>query len=148
MLYEEVVSSRLLNLILGIVLLPILVLMIALRNQPEALKILGIEALVVSIILMDASAIKITIDEESIRIRGRLGILLRKTVRIEEIEGYSIGKHWMSCQSRGAILHFTVPAKGCILLKRRKGITVSFSTNNPEEVGNILSMLGVPKIIL
>ncbi|CAB49704.1 hypothetical protein [Pyrococcus abyssi] len=146
MLYEESVSSKLLNLVLLVTLLPIIILAVYLRNQPYALKILAIEGIIVSIIVLEASAIRILIDDDGIRIRGRLGLFLRKTIRLEEIEWYSVSHGWMSCQYRSLILHFSIPAKGCVLIKRKKGMNVSFSTNNPEEVSKVLSMLGIPKV--
>ncbi|AEC52856.1 hypothetical protein PNA2_1942 [Pyrococcus sp. NA2] len=146
MLYEETVTSKLMNAILAIVILPILILMVYLRNQPSALKILTVEGIVVLTIVLDASAIRILIDNESIKIRGRLGLLIRKTIRLEEIEWYSVSEGWMSCQYKSMIMHFSVPAKGCVLIKRRSGMNVSFSTNKPEEISSVLSMLGIPRV--
>ncbi|WP_048151333.1 hypothetical protein [Palaeococcus ferrophilus] len=108
----------------------------------------GVEAMIISLtvltlILLDVSTIKIQIDEREVRIRGLLGIILRKTVPLEEIEGFSLGRSWTEC--RGG-WHFTLPAEGCVLLVRKRGWSVSFSTNRPHEVSRILETLGVSRV--
>lgn len=94
------------------------------------------------IVFVDVIAIRVEIDEREVRIRGLLGLLVRKTVRIENIASFSVSEGWMGCS--GAI-HFNLPAKGCVMLRQKKGWTVSFTTNNPEEVARVLAMLGVPR---
>ena len=93
-------------------------------------------------VFLDIIAVKIEIDEREVRIRGLLGLMVRKTVKIDNIASFSVSEGWMSCS--GAI-HFTLPARGCIILRQKKGWTVSFTTNHPEEIARILAMLGVPR---
>jgi len=97
---------------------------------------------VLILIFADVLALRVEIDEREVRIRGLLGLLVRKTVRIENIASFSVSEGWMGCS--GAI-HFNLPAKGCVMLRQKKGWTVSFTTNNPEEVARVLAMLGVPR---
>lgn len=66
----------------------------------------GVEAMlasltVLTLILLDVSTIRIQIDEREVRVRGLLGIVIRKTVPIEEIEGFSVGRSWTDCRGSG-----------------------------------------------
>ncbi|MFA4639840.1 hypothetical protein QDY65_00390 [Pyrococcus kukulkanii] len=142
MLYEETVQSRGYNLFLAILFAPILIVLFAVRNNPPAVGIVGIEAIIVFAIIWDISALNIRITQEEIRIRGRLGLLVRKTIKIEDIESYSVKEGWMSCSG---LLHFMLPAKACVLITRKRGISVSFSTNRPEEIAYVFSTLNIPR---
>ncbi|WP_456423585.1 hypothetical protein [Thermococcus sp.] len=93
-------------------------------------------------IILDVMAIGMRIYEEGISIIGYLSFMVRKTVKLDEIEWFAVRDGWLSCNAK---LHFTLPAKACVYLKRRKGLDVSFSTTKPEEVKEVLTSLGVPR---
>ena len=94
------------------------------------------------LVFIDVIAIRIEIDEREVRMRGLLGLLIRKTVPIENIASFSVSEGWMRCYGT---IHFTLPARGCVVLRQKKGRTVSFTTNNPDEVARVLVSLGVPR---
>ncbi|WP_010478088.1 hypothetical protein [Thermococcus zilligii] len=142
-LYEEKVSSRGFRIFLLILALPVLFGLYAAYMAGEGFGFMLITALLVVLVLVDAMEIRIEIDERRVSIRGLLGLpLTRKTVEIGNIASFSVTEGWMSCS--GAI-HFNLPAKGCVMLRQKKGWTVSFTTNHPEEVARVLAMLGVPR---
>ena len=141
-LYEERVSSRGFAIFLVLITIPMLWGLMATYQAGQGFPIMLASTFLLLIILLDAAVMKIEIDEREVRIRGLLGLIVRKTVEIENIEEFSIREGWMSCSGT---VHFTLPAKGCVLLRQRKGWTVSFSTNRPEEVAEILATLGVPR---
>ena len=93
-------------------------------------------------IVLEVTAIRVRVYGDGISITGYLGFMIRKTVKLDEIEWFAVRDGWMSCPAR---MHFTLPAKACVYLKRKKGRDVSFSTNRPEEVGEVLTSLGVPR---
>ncbi|ASJ00568.1 hypothetical protein [Thermococcus gorgonarius] len=141
-LYEEKVSSRGFRIFLILAALPMLFGLYATYMAGEGFEFMLITALLVVLVLVDAMELRIEIDEREVRIRGPIGLITRKTVRIENIASFSVAEGWMSCS--GAV-HFSLPAKGCVMLRQKKGWTVSFTTNHPEEVARILAMLGVPR---
>ncbi|WP_461866720.1 hypothetical protein [Thermococcus sp.] len=141
-LYEERVVSKLFLLIM---LIPIVAM--AWGTWETYLTGKGFEIMLTSwvfltLLLLDIMAIKIEIDEEKLRIKGILGIIVRKTIRIEDIKSFKVSDHWMKCYGT---IHFTFPAKGCVIINRHNGWSVSFSTNNPEELAQTLATLGVPR---
>ncbi len=140
-LYEERIFSR------GFALLMLLAVVLlawstAAAYYSKAFWMMFAASLLLLAVLVDIVAIRIEIDEREVRIRGLLGLVVRKTVKIENIASFSVSGGWMGCS--GAI-HFTLPAKGCVVLKQKRGWTVSFTTNHPEEIARILAMLGVPR---
>ncbi|MDV3104482.1 hypothetical protein [Thermococcus waiotapuensis] len=141
-LYEEKVSSRGFRIFLILAALPMLFGLYATYMAGEGFGFMLITALLVVLVLVDAMEIRIEIDERRVSIRGLLGLLTRKTVEIENLASFSVTEGWMSCS--GAI-HFNLPAKGCVILRQKKGWTVSFTTNHPEEVARVLAMLGIPR---
>ncbi|AFK22804.1 hypothetical protein [Pyrococcus sp. ST04] len=145
MLYEEEIKSKALTAVLALSILPMIIAIYATRNIPQASISLSIGLIVLLGLTWDLTGIRIVITDREVKIRGRLGLIIRKTVRLDEVEGYMVGHHWMACQLKAKVLHFTLPAKGCIVLFRRKGLAVSFSTNNPDEISAILSTLGIPR---
>lgn len=141
-LYEESLTNRVFQII---VLIPVLAMFAGLYATYQADK--GVEIMLattvgVAVLLIDVMEIKIEIDEREVRIRGLFGLVVRKTVPIENIAGFEVRKGWMSCYGT---IHFTLPAKACVTIRRKKGWTVSFTTNNPDEVARVLAMLGVPR---
>ena len=93
-------------------------------------------------IVLEVTAIRVRVYGDRISITGYLGFMIRKTVKLDEIEWFAVRDGWMSCSAK---IHFTLPAKACVYLKRQKGWDVSFSTNRPEEVKEVLTSLGVPR---
>ncbi|NJF25527.1 hypothetical protein [Thermococcus sp. Bubb.Bath] len=141
-LYEETLTSRAFQII---VLIPILAMLAGLYSAYHAGEGFGImlaTTLGISVLLLDVAAIKIEIDEREVRIRGLFGLIVRKTVSIENIAGFEVRKGWMSCYGT---IHFTLPAKACVKIRQKKGWTVSFSTNRPENLVEALRALGVPR---
>ncbi len=141
-LYEERLTSRVFQII---VLIPVLAMFAGLYgayHAGEGFEIMLTTTLGISVLLLDVAAIKIEIDEREVRIRGLFGLVVRKTVSTENIAGFEVRKGWMSCYGT---IHFTLPAKACVTIRRKKGWTVSFTTNHPEEVARVLAMLGVPR---
>lgn len=141
-LYEEKISSRGFRIFLLLAALPMLFGLYATYMAGEGFEFMLLTAFFVVITLADGIEMRIEIDERELRIRGLIGILIRKTVRIENIASFSVEEGWMSCSGT---IHFNLPAKGCIMLRQRKGWTVSFTTNNPDGVARVLAMLGVPR---
>ena len=141
-LYEEKISSRGFRIFLLLAALPMLFGLYATYMAGEGFEFMLLTAFFVVITLADGIEMRIEIDERELRIRGLIGILIRKTVRIENIASFSVEEGGMSCSGT---IHFNLPAKGCIMLRQRKGWTVSFTTNNPDEVARVLAMLGVPR---
>ena len=141
MLYEERVSSRGFAVLMALIALPMLWGLYATYQAGEGFEIMLASTVVLLLVLLDASVMRIEIDEREIRIRGLIGLLVRKTVKIENIESFSVAGGWIGCSG---VIHFNLPAKGCILVRQRKGWTVSFTTNNPDEIARVLAMLGVP----
>jgi hypothetical protein len=92
-------------------------------------------------IVLDMMQLRIEVDEEKLKIRSALGLLGRKTIRLDEIKLVRISKGWMSCSG---MIHYTYPGKACVLVERTKGWNVSFTTNRPEELAEVLRNLGVP----
>ncbi|AAL81363.1 hypothetical protein PFDSM3638_06185 [Pyrococcus furiosus DSM 3638] len=96
------------------------------------------------IMTLDITKITIKIDDEGIKIKGRIGLLVRKRVKIEDIEYYKIEEGFLSCQVLYGF-RFNLPAKACVLIKRKTGAPIVFTTNNPDEVSYALSTLGIPR---
>ncbi len=141
-LYEERVMSKI---FLLIVLIPIVTMAWGTWETYLAGKSFGIMLaswIFLTLLLLDITMLKIEIDDYELRVRGAVGLVVRKTVRIDEILSFKVSNHWMKCYGT---IHFTFPANGCVLINRRSGWSVSFSTNNPEDVARILSTLGVPR---
>ncbi|NJE77341.1 hypothetical protein [Thermococcus sp. ES12] len=141
-LYEERVTSRAFQILL---LVPVGIMLAGLYGTYQSEK--GFDVMLaltigVSLVILDAMAIRIEIDERELRIRGLLGLVLRKTVPIENIASFRVGEGWTSCYG---VMHFNLPAKGCVAVHQRKGWTVSFTTNHPEKVAEVLSTLGIPR---
>ncbi|WP_367883302.1 hypothetical protein [Thermococcus peptonophilus] len=95
-------------------------------------------------IVLDLMQLSIEVDEETLKIRSTLGLLARKTIRLNEIKLVKISKGWMSCSG---MIHYTYPpGKACVLIERTKGWSISFTTNRPEELAEALRTLGVPVV--
>lgn len=141
-LYEERLASRTFQIIMLVPIIAMFSGLYATYKADEGVGIMLTATIGVAVLLLDVMAVKIEIDEREVRIRGLLGLVVRKTIKIENIASFSVSEGWMSCS--GAI-HFTLPAKGCVVLKQKRGWTVSFTTNHPEEIARILVMLGVPR---
>ncbi|ASI99061.1 hypothetical protein [Thermococcus celer] len=142
MLYEERVESRPFQAIMLFSILAMLTSLYATYRAGEGFGIALAITAGVSLLLLDVMAIRIEIDERELRIRGVLGLVVRKTVPIENIEGFRVGEGWTSCYGT---IHFNLPARSCVTIHQKKGWTVSFTTNNPEEVARALTTLGVPR---
>ncbi|WP_238516248.1 hypothetical protein [Thermococcus gammatolerans] len=142
MLYEETLYSKWITLLL----LPPLVLMpIGLYESlktGEAVPIMAVSTVLTVTILIEVMAFRVRVYEDRIFLSGFLGLFLRKTVRVDEIEWFAVREGWMSCPAK---IHFTLPAKACVYIKRKKGWDVSFSTNRPEEIIEVLRSLGVQR---
>ena len=141
-LYEETLTSRVFQIIMLAPILAMFAGLYATYRANEGVEIMLATTVGVVILLIDVMAIKIEIDERELRIRGILGLLVRKTVPIENIASFRVGEGWSSCYGT---IHFNLPARGCITIHQKKGWTVSFTTNNPEEVARVLATLGVPR---
>ena len=142
MLYEEKISSKW---ILIFVMLPVAVSLSigfwATYQAGEGMEIpLAVGALVIPLII-DISYMRIQIDDREIRIRGALGLIIRKTIKLEDIMSFEVHEGWMSCSG---FIHFNMPAKGCVVLNTKRW-SVPFSTNNPEEIAQVLATLGIPR---
>ncbi len=138
-LYEERIVSKL---FLLIILTPIAVMAWGVWRAGEGFEIMLASWIFLTFVLLDIMAIKIEIDEGELRIRGLIGLIIRKTIRIDDIRSFKVSDNWMKCYGT---IHFTFPANGCVLINRRTGWSVSLSTNNPEELARVLSTLGVPR---
>ncbi len=141
-LYEERLTSRTFQILMLVPIISMFSGLYATYKAGEGVEIMLAATLGVAVLLLDAMAVKIEIDEREVRVRGLIGLLIRKTVRIENIASFSVSEGWMGCS--GAF-HFNLPARGCVVLRRKKGWTVSFTTNHPEEIARVLAMLGVPR---
>lgn len=97
----------------------------------------------VMVIVLDLMQLKIEVDEEKLKIKSALGLLGRKTIRLDEIKLVRISKGWMSCSG---MIHYTYPGKACVLIERTKGWSVSFTTNRPEKLAEVLRTPGVPVV--
>ncbi|WP_457751381.1 hypothetical protein [Thermococcus sp.] len=141
-LYEERLTNRASQIIMLVPIIAMFAGLYATYQAGEGVEIMLVSTLGVTVLLLDVMAIKIEIDERELRIRGVIGLVVRKTVPIENIASFRVGEGWTSCYGT---IHFNLPAKGCITIHQRKGWTVSFTTNNPEEVARVLATLGVPR---
>ncbi|QDA32514.1 hypothetical protein FH039_10240 [Thermococcus indicus] len=142
MLYEERFSARWVFLLLLPALIALGIGLYMTYKTEEGIWGIAVAWIITLLITVEVSSFKLQIDENSVRIRGGLGLFVRITVRIEDIEGFIVKHDWKACGGR---VHFSLPARGCVLLRKRNGGTVSFSTNNPEEVARVLATLGVPR---
>ncbi|AHF80092.1 hypothetical protein [Thermococcus paralvinellae] len=142
MLYEEKVSSKWIPLLIFIpAMISLLIGVWATYQAGEDIRIpLAIGALVLPLTI-DISYMRIQIDDREIKIRGALGLIIRKTVKLEDIMSFEVHEGWMSCSG---FIHFNMPAKGCVVLNTKRW-NVSFSTNNPEEIAQVLATLGIPR---
>ncbi|NJD98211.1 hypothetical protein E3E26_00095 [Thermococcus sp. LS1] len=141
-LYEETVSNRAFQLIM---LAPIVGMLAGLYGTylaGEGFEIMLISTLAVVIILLDVMVLRIEIDEREIRLRGVIGLIVRKTIPVENIASFRVGGGWTSCYG---MIHFNLPAKGCVTIRQKHGWSVSFTTNRPEDVAMVLSTLGIPR---
>ncbi len=68
--------------------------------------------------------------------------MIRKTVKLDEIEWFAVRGGWTSCPAK---VHFTLPEKACVYLRRRRSWDVSFTTNRQGELSEVLLSLGVPR---
>ncbi|NPA47667.1 MAG: hypothetical protein GXO14_03350 [Thermococci archaeon] len=134
-LYEETVGSRLLK---ALFLLPVVVLAVTIASSGPKLPGL-LSAVLVFVIALEAHQLRITVDEDKLTVGGRLGII-RKKVPLADIEEVEISPGWATCR---AAIHFNVPAKACVIVKRKRGSTLSFTTNRPDELAAALKSLGV-----
>ena len=141
-LYEEKLTSRAFQVIMLIPILALFAGLYATYQAEEGVEIMLATTLAVSIILLDIMVIKIEIDERELRIRGLFGLIIRKTVPIENIASFEVREGWTSCYGT---VHFTLPGKACVTIRQKKGWTVSFTTNKPEELAAVLATLGVPR---
>ncbi|NJE04996.1 hypothetical protein E3E36_02290 [Thermococcus sp. M36] len=141
-LYEETLTNRILQIVLLIPIVSMLIGLYSTYSAGEGFEIMLAATIGVTVLLLDIMAIRIEIDERELRIRGVLGLIVRKTVPIENMASFRVGEGWTSCYGT---IHFNLPAKGCIMLRQKKGWSVSFTTNYPEEVARVLAMLGVPR---
>ncbi len=133
--YEEIVSCRFLK---ALLLIPLVIL--APTFISSGLKLPGLlSAVLVFVLVLDAHELRIRVDEERLTVSGRLGII-RRGVSLEDIEEVDISPRWATCR---AAIHFNVPAKACMIVKRKRGSSLSFTTNRPEELAAVLRSLGV-----
>ncbi|WP_258083879.1 hypothetical protein [Thermococcus thermotolerans] len=141
-LYEETLTSRWFQIFMLVPVVSMLGGLYATYRAGEGFEIMLVATLGVAVLLIDVMAIKIEIDERELRIRGVIGLIVRKTVPIENIASFRVGEGWTSCYGT---VHFNLPAKGCLTIYQKRGWSVSFTTNYPEEVAKVLAMLGVPR---
>jgi len=141
MLYEERRFSRFVLFITLPAYIGLLAGLWATYHEGEGFEFMAVVFIAVVMILIDVLSFKIEIDEREIRLRGTLGLIIRKTIKIDEIESFEVKLGWISCW---APIRFNFPAKGCITIHKR-GIDVAFTTDNPEEIAMVLSTLGVPR---
>ncbi|WP_297464582.1 hypothetical protein [Thermococcus sp.] len=98
-LYEERIFSR------GFALLMLLAVVLlawstAAAYYSKAFWMMFAASLLLLAVLVDIVAIRIEIDEREVRIRGLLGLVVRKTVKIENIASFSVSEGWMGCSGR------------------------------------------------
>ncbi|ACJ16711.1 hypothetical membrane protein, conserved [Thermococcus onnurineus NA1] len=141
-LYEETVSSRMFQLLMILPMAAMLWGTYQTYQAGEGFEIMAASTIGALIILLDVMAIRIEIDDRELRIRGVLGLLVRKTISLENIASFRVGKSWTLCYG---MIHFNLPAKGCVTIRQKHGWSVSFTTNRPEEVAMVLSTLGIPR---
>ena len=141
-LYEENLTNRVFQIIMLVPILAMFAGLYTTYQADEGVEIMLATTVGVAVLLIDVMAIKIEIDESELKIRGLLGLVVRKTVPIENIAAFEVRKGWMSCYGT---IHFTLPGKACVMIHQKKGWRVSFTTNNLEEVARVLAMLGVPR---
>ncbi len=141
-LYEERLTSRAFQILM---LVPILSMFAGLYRTYMAgagVEIMLAVTVGITVLLLDVMAIRIEIDERELMIRGIIGLAVRKTVSIENIASFQVGNGWTSCYGT---IHFNLPARGCVTIHQKKGWTVSFTTNHPNEVAAVLATLGVSR---
>lgn len=141
MLYEERRSSRLMFLITLPAYIGLLAGLWGTYHAGEGFELMVVVFIAIAMILIDVLSFKIEIDDREIRLRGTIGFIIRKTIKIDEIESFEVKLGWLGCW---APIRFNFPAKGCITIHKR-GVDVAFTTNNPEEIAMILTTLGVPR---
>ncbi|ASJ13022.1 hypothetical protein A3L14_09045 [Thermococcus thioreducens] len=141
MLYEERFSVRWIFLLLIPAFVALGVGLYFAYQEGQGLWGVGTGLIITLLLAFEVSNFRLTIDERAVKIRGGLG-LIRITVPIDEIKSFYVAHDWKACSG---FVHFNLPAKGCVLIRKRNGKTVSFSTNNPEEVARVLVTLGVPR---
>ncbi|WP_457742826.1 hypothetical protein [Thermococcus sp.] len=142
MLYEETLRSKW---IIALLVPPVVAMAIGLYvslSRDQAVTVVPVAMGITVAVVLEVMAIRIQIYEDRILITGYLGFMIRKMVKLNEIEWFAVKEGWTSCN---APLHFTVPAKACVYLKRRRGWDISFSTSRPEELMGVLTSLGVPR---
>ncbi|AHL23262.1 hypothetical protein [Thermococcus nautili] len=142
MLYEETLYSKW---IIALLVPPIIGMSIGLYESfatGQGVLIMTVATALTIAVILEAMAFRVRVYEDRIFLSGFLGLFIRKTIRIDEIEWFAVRNSWVSCN---APLHFTLPGKACVYLKRRKGWDVSFSTNRPEEITEVLRSLGVQR---
>ncbi|WP_297550667.1 hypothetical protein [Thermococcus sp.] len=142
MLYEETLYSRWIIVLLVPPLVAMATGLYLSVSHGEGVEIMAIAMGLTVAVVLEVMAIRIRIYEDRILITGYLGFMIRKTVRLGEIEWFAVREGWMRCYGT---IHFTLPARGCVVLRQKKGRTVSFTTNNPDEVARVLVSLGVPR---
>ena len=142
MLYEETLYSRWIIVLLVPPLVAMATGLYLSVSHGEGVEIMAIAMGLTVAVVLEVMAIRIRIYEDRILITGYLGFMIRKTVRLGEIEWFAVREGWTNCSAK---IHFTLPGKACVYLKRRKGRDVSFSTNRPEEIKEVLTSLGVPR---
>ena len=141
MLYEERRFSRFTFLITLPAYIGLLAGLWGTYHAGEGFEVMVAVFIVIVMILIDLLSFKIEIDDREIRLRGTLGIIIRKTIKIEDIESFEVKIGWVGCW---APIRFNFPAKGCIIIHKR-GVDVAFTTNNPEEIVMVLTTLGVSR---
>jgi len=139
LLYEERFSARWVFLLLIPAFVALGVGLYLAYREGQALWGVGTGLIITLLLAVEVSNFRLTVDERAIKIRGGLG-LIRITVPIDEIESFYVAYDWKACSG---FVHFNLPARGCVLVRKRNGRTVSFSTNNPEEISNVLRSLGL-----
>lgn len=141
MLYEEKRFSRFVFFLTLPAYIGLLAGLWASYYEGEGFEIMMIVFVAVVLVLVDVLTFRIEIDEREIRLRGTFGVILRKTINIEDIESFEVKEGWINCW---APIRFNFPAKGCVII-HKKGLDVAFTTDNPEEIAMVLATLGVPR---
>ncbi|WP_240921639.1 hypothetical protein [Thermococcus sp. 21S9] len=142
MLYEETLYSKW---IIALLVPPLVAMSIGLYmslSTGQAVTVMVVAMGVTVAVVLESMAIRIRVYEDRILITGYMGFMIRKGVKLDEIEWFAVREGWTSCPAK---IHFTLPARACVYLKRRKGWDVSFSTNRPEEITEVLRSLGVQR---
>lgn len=139
-LYEEVIYAKR---VVAVMLVPLVSMLVGLYESyvtGEGPTFMLITTTFVFAVIFESMAFRVRIYEDRIVLSGFLDLFIRKTVKIDEIEWFAVGDNWVSCNTP---LHFTLPGKACVYLKKAKGWDISFSTNRPEEVKKVLTSLSV-----